>query len=83
MNIVHSDVRIGLLLPLTSMETAREKYQYNINFGKEVKKETPVTNGIITQKVSQNYQYMCDRVTVNIKKCHCTILLKYSLEVLC
>ena len=40
----------------------------NIEFGEEVKKQTDITNGIITQKVSHSHQITSERDTVNIPK---------------
>ena len=40
----------------------------NIDFGEEVKKQTHVTNGIITHKDLHSYQITSERETVNIKK---------------
>ena len=48
----------------------------NIDFGEEVKKQTHVTNGIITQKVSQNHQSTSERETVNIKKWQRTVQVR-------
>ena len=45
----------------------------NIDFGEEVKKQTHVTNGIITQKVSHHTQITSERETVNIRKSQRTV----------
>ncbi|CAB4001806.1 Hypothetical predicted protein, partial [Paramuricea clavata] len=45
----------------------------NIDFGEEVKKQTHVTNGIITQKVSHSHQITSERETVNIQKSQRTV----------
>ena len=45
----------------------------NIDFGEEVKKQTHVTSGIITQKVSHSHQITSERDTVNIPKLQRTV----------
>ena len=45
----------------------------NIDFGEEVKKQTHVTNGIITQKVLHSYRITSEREPVSIKKSQRTV----------